>query len=304
MAIALEKETALRCEEMPTDCGGREKKNFEPVPDSKSKIGQRVRANGVWKGTSRRVTTKIWCNDTSFGESALVVVSHRDLDLVPWLLWATRPAWPFWAVWIAAMLRLSIKHKQTTVGGSRRTMEAMWLRGLRQIGRFKSRCRARTGILPWTMTRRAGGFSGFPITRQPGSRCRIAGYIPEHRVLFIVVRWCRCRCRWRGRAGWRGAKAKRDWGVSRPLLPLPPVPPKVISEALFQNWLGAQDGVDGPSSRCENRGRPLAASVMYFRTDLPRAVRTAPFHGCQLAESMRWRQTTSKRARATHRSLT
>lgn len=234
----------------------------------------------------------------------MVVASHRDLDLVLWLLWATRPAWPFWAVWIAAMLRLSIKHKQTTVGGSRRTMEVMWLRGLRQIGRFKSRCRARTGILPWTMTRRAGGFSGFPITRQPGSRCRIVGYIPEHRVLFIVVRWCRCRCRWRGRAGWRGAKAKRDWGVSRPLLPLPPVAPKVISEALFQNWLGAQDGVDGPSSRCENRGRPLAASVMYFRTDLPRAVRTAPFHSCQLAESMRWRQTTSKRARATHRSLT
>lgn len=92
MAIALKKKTALRSEELPSDCGVREKE-LEPVPDSGSKPSHRARANGVRKGTSRRVTTKIWWwNDTSFGGSALVVVSHRDLDLdlVPWLLWAPR----------------------------------------------------------------------------------------------------------------------------------------------------------------------------------------------------------------------
>lgn len=142
------------------------------------------------------------------------------------------------------------------------------------------------------------------ITRQPGSRCCIVGCIPEYRVLFmVVIRWCRCRW-WRGRGGGGEQRQKGTGGLAAPCFPSPPVPPKAISEALFQNWLGAQDGVDGPSSRCENRGRQLAASVMYFRTDLPRAGRTAPFHGCQLAEAMRWRQTTSKRARATHRSLT
>jgi hypothetical protein len=80
-------------------------------------------------------------------------------------------------------------------------------------------------------------------------------------------------------------RQKGTGGLGAPCL-TPPAPPKVISEALFQNWLGAHDGVDGPSSRCEDRGPQLAAKVMYFRTDLPREVRTAPFHGCQLAEVM------------------
>lgn len=110
-------------------------------------------------------------------------------------------------------------------------------------------CRARSGILDTPSWR----FLWVPITRQPGSRCCIVGYIPTeaprtfhcHQVVWSVEGG--------GVERMEGSKGNKGLGVRRPLLS-PPVPPKVISEALFQNWLGAQDGVDGPSSRCENRG--------------------------------------------------
>lgn len=71
MAIALEKETALRCEEMPTDCGGREKKNlnlslirrarsasvFVPMVSGKGRVGGLLPRSGA---TTRPSESRHW----------------------------------------------------------------------------------------------------------------------------------------------------------------------------------------------------------------------------------------------------
>ena len=101
-------------------------------------------------------------------------------------------------------------------------------------------------------TRRAGGF--FLWIPTTGSRCCIAGYIPS--TAYFSRSWCACGPSWwwwrggedGGEQRHQGHQGQRGTGLGAPCFS-PPVPPKVISEALFQNWLGAHDGVDGLALR-------------------------------------------------------
>jgi len=123
IAIALNKKTALRPDEMLTDCvwrenilnlslpdsgGTRPASVFVPMVSGKGRVGGLPRS-----GATTRPSESRRCGEPSgSGSSAIAALGHSSPPY-------RRATWPFWAVWIAAMLRLSIKHKQTTVGGRR-----------------------------------------------------------------------------------------------------------------------------------------------------------------------------------------
>lgn len=88
-------------------------------------------------------------------------------------------------------------------------------------GRLKSKCKARSGILPRHAELAVSLDAHHKATWKQVLHYGI--HTGAHRVLFIIIRWCRCRrCRWRGREEGGEQRQKGTGGVSRPLLPLPP----------------------------------------------------------------------------------
>ena len=58
----------------------------------------------------------------------------------------------------------------------------------RTVERAVEKC-AEQGLA--SLTRRAGGFSGFPSQGNLEAGAALWDtYLPKHRVLFIVIRWC------------------------------------------------------------------------------------------------------------------